>query len=258
MELFGISPEPFLRFILILLRVSAILFLIPFFGAGLVPAQLKIGLSAAVSLALYPAVAPGLPEPPKELLPLVPALASELTLGMILGLAVRAIFAAVDLAAQMVGFQMGFAIVNVIDPQTQHQTNLIAQFENLLALMFFLAVDGHHLLLKAMAESFRLLPPFGLELKAGVFNLMMGISSRIFLIAVKLSAPALLVLMFSSVALGVVARTVPQMNIFQIGFPLKISLGILALGLGLPAMGLVYKGLFSRLGRELFLLLRAM
>ncbi len=258
MELLGISPESFLRFILILFRVSAVLFLIPFFGAEAVPAQLKIGLSAAVSLALYPAVGPGLPEPPKELLPLLPALASELTLGMVLGLAVRAIFAAVDFAAQMVGFQMGFAIVNVIDPQTQHQTNLMAQFENLLALMFFLAVDGHHLLLRAVAESFRVLPPFGLELKGELFHLMMRIASDIFVLAIKLSAPALLVLMFSSVALGVVARTVPQMNIFQVGFPLKITLGILALGLGLPAMGMVYKDIFSRMGRDLFLLMRAM
>ena len=158
---------------------------------------------------------------------------------------------------------MGFGMANVIDPLSSLQVPLIAQFQYLLAALIFLCIDGHHWLLQAIAASFKvisfsevlsstnsvLLHP----VKAAVF--LVEMFRDIFIIAIKISAPTMVALFLTSVALGILARAVPQINIFILGFPIKIAVGLLSLATSLPLFVYVLQGLFLNMREDISALL---
>lgn len=246
------------QFLMVLFRVSSFLFLVPLFGSPNLPATLKIGLAFALTLVFVPI----LPPPKIHLLAagqtLVLALGRELLLGGAMALVVRLIFAGVELAGQFLGYQMGFSMVNLIDPQTSEQVSIIGQFQNFLALMIFLAIDGHHLLIRALMRSFELVAPLEVHLSNGLVSTLVSLSSHLFVLAVKISAPAMVALFLANLALGLMARMVPQMNVFMVNVPLTIALGLLVMGLSLPFFSQLLIEAFHRLEGDFYLLLRAM
>lgn len=246
------------QFLMILFRVSSFLFLAPLFGSPNLPAILKIGLAFALALVF----APILPPPQEHLLAAGPALllplGRELLLGAAMALAVKLIFAGVELAGQFVGYQMGFSVVNLIDPQTSEQVSIIGQFQNFLALMIFLAIDGHHLLIRALMRSFDLVAPLEAHFSNGLVSTLVSLSSQLFVLAVKISAPAMVALFLANLALGLMARMVPQMNVFMVNVPLTIALGLLVIGLSLPFFAQLLVETIHQLEGDLYQLLRAM
>lgn len=244
--------------LLIFFRVGGIIFSAPVFGSKNLPIQLKVGLALIISLILSSSVKVFTPDITRGIFPLVIALTGEMLIGVIIGFAVQVIFAAIQLAGQLVGFQMGFAIVNVLDPQTSNQISIVAQFQNILAMLIFLTVGAHHWFLRAVADSFTLVPPLGFNFSSGLINEIIRLSGNIFSVGVKIGAPMVAVLLFTSMALGVIARTVPQMNIFIVAFPIKITIGLLFLGLSLPLLNVLLTKLFNNLGNEFYLIFRLM
>jgi len=244
-------------FFLILLRVSTIVVMIPIIGDRTTPARVKGGLAILITFLVLPFV-----ERPAaaadDLFSLGLSMAGEVFIGVILGFAGRLVFAGVQLAGQLVGFQMGFSIVNVIDPVTSSQVSIIAEFQYMLAGLLFLTVDGHQMLIQAVAESYRVLPALGFHMTGALAQSLVDLSRNMFVIAVKISAPIVVALLFANVGLGLVARTVPQINIFIVGFPLQIAIGLIGVGLTLPLFLHITAGLFSNLPAEMGLLLRAM
>jgi len=174
------------------------------------------------------------------------ALAVEIAVGYTIGFIAYIVFAAIQLAGQVMDMQMGFAIVNVVDPQSGTQIPLMGNLIQLMALFMYLAVDGHHYLLQAVVQSYKVIPVLGLNINANFLDLLTEITAYMFVIAVKLAAPVIIAILTADIAMGFIARTVPQMNVFIVGLPLKIIMGMVTLFVLLPVYLWVFKILFAR------------
>ena len=236
MDLLGLSPEEFSSFTLTLIRVSLVIFLFPFFGGAMVPAPVKAGLCLLITLILFPIVNPEPRLYTDSLIGIVNMILAELVLGLIIGLMARLFFAAIQLAGQLIGFQMGFAIANVLDPETGSQGSILAQWGYWIAMMFFILLNGHHIFLKALGESFSIINVGDLHLGKGIFDAVLEASRDMFAISIKIGAPAIAALLLTSAAFGIIARVVPQMNILIVAFPLKIVVGLFFFGFSLELL----------------------
>jgi len=248
MLLLNLPIEQFQIFLFVLVRVGAILFSIPFLEARNVPMTLKAALAMAMSVMLMPQ----LKLPPISItgdpVVLLLGIMGEVAVGLIIGLMVQLLFAGVQLAGQLAGFQMGFAIANVMDPASSLQIPILAQFLNLFALMIFFTVNAHYYFIKALVDAFTLIPPMAVQLNGQLLELMMKTAADAFIIAMQVGAPVMVALLLTNVALGLTARTVPQMQIFVVAMPLQIVLGLLFLGFSLPYVSAFLDGAFARMG----------
>jgi flagellar biosynthetic protein FliR len=256
MNISQITAEQVEVFIFILLRVSAVVVTIPIFGNRVVPVRVKGGLSLMIAFLLFPFIKFHVPA--LGIFSLICGMVGEVIIGIIMGLAGRLVFAGVQIAGQLIGFQMGFAIVNVFDPITSEQVSIIAQFQYLIAMLIFLAVDGHHVFLYAIAESYRIIFPLDFHFSAELMQSIVEISKDIFIIAVKIGAPIVTALLMTSIGFGLIARTVPQINILIVGFPLKIAIGLIGIGLTLPIFTRMMSEIFLNFGDKLNVLLHLM
>jgi len=245
-------------FLLVFLRVAAILMSLPIFSGNNVPAMFKAGLALAVALALYPVVDLGGMPAMDSWMALTLGVISEVLLGLGVGLAIRLIMAGIQMAGQVAGFQMGLAIANIMDPATSMQTPILAQAFNLFAMLLFLVIDAHHWFFRAMVESFSLIPPFHFTLSASFIGYLMETAGDMFVIALQIGAPIIVVLLLTSVSFGLMARTVPQMNIFIVAMPLKIVVGLLFIVFSLPHLQPYVRELFDDFGAGLVSLFRLM
>lgn len=249
--------EEFQNFLLILSRVSSFLAFAPLFGTKNLPRQLKVGLALLISIIIFPFIKKASLIIPSSLFSFGLGILMEIMMGAFIGFSLRLIFAGVQLAGQLVGFQMGFAIVNVLDPQSSSQVSIVAELQGMVASLVFLTSNAHHWFLKAMVYSFQSIPPLFFQFSPDFFGNLLRLSSQLFLIAIKIGAPLIAALLFTQVILGLLARTIPQMNIFIVGFPLQIAIGLLGLGLTLPFFSFVLNDFYRQWGEELFLILRA-
>ncbi len=224
---FEFNPAQIESFMFVLFRVGAILMFMPVLGSGLIPARIRIAFALMFSLAIYPLVQHhGYPQV-DSLLGLSAYMFIEIMVGFSIAYAVRLIFTAVQVAGTVVDFQMGFGVVNVIDPQTNSQVSITAQFQNILAILLFLALDAHHIIIYAVVESFSAIDPLSYAFTSLSVEYLLRLFTGTFATAAKIAAPLMAILFFLSVGLGLVARTVPQMNVFIIGFPLQIAVGLM-------------------------------
>lgn len=244
-------------FFLVFVRVAALLMSIPVFDGQSVPATVKASLILALSLALFPVVGPQLAPGPDSTAALVVGLGGELLLGIAIGLSVRLLFVGVQMAGQVAGYQMGIAISDIMDPASSAQIPILAQFYNILAMLLFLTFNIHHWFFRALAESFRRLPPLSGTYTPAVSAHVLEMAGQMFVVAIQVAAPVIVVLVLSSVAFGLVARTVPQMNVFIVAMPLKVVIGLLFASFSLPFLTGYLGGLFGRMGTTLAVILRA-
>lgn len=257
MSLLQLSALEFEKFLLIALRVGGIMIVAPIFGHRNVPVMIKVGLIILISIILVPTVKAPVDMPP-ELWALAGILIKEVFAGLTVGFTSLLLFMAVQFAGNIIGLQMGFGIVNVIDPNSQTQVPLIGQFQFLLAMLIFLSLDGHHLIISAVAGSFNLIPLGKITFTNMTTEIVVRAAVDTIALAIKLGAPCIVTLFLLDVSLGIVARTVPQMNIFIVGFPLKISVGLFMLGASMPIVGYVFSKLLQGLNSNLNNLIMAM
>lgn len=216
-------------FLLILVRVSAFFVTIPFFSYRTIPQQLRIVLAFVLSFMMYYTVdvAPFVVDGNYLLLVIKEAL-----IGLLLGLVGYIVLSAIQIAGSFIDFQAGFAIANIIDPQTGAQSPLIGQFFNTIALMLLLAINGHHLILDGIFYSYQFMPmdqffpDFGDE---NFVNFIIKTFTAVFAIAFQMAAPIVATIFLVDLALGITAKTVPQLNIFVVGFPIKIGVTFIVL-----------------------------
>jgi flagellar biosynthetic protein FliR len=258
MTFFNISLSQIQIFFLVFLRVGAIMMSVPLFESKNIPILFKAGLSITISIILFPVLKLNNTPFHTEVLPFALGIAGEIMLGTIIGLSVRLIFNGIQLAGQLIGFQMGFAIVSIMDPLTSARISVIAHLNNLIATLIFLTTNAHHWFLRALAESFRLIPPFDFQFTPSLVENLMRFGTNMFIISIKVGAPVIAGLLITSVAFGLIARTVPQMHIMIVAMPLKIVLGLLFLAASLPYLSSFLKQIFNGLGRDIFLLLSTM
>lgn len=254
------QSEQVLVFTLVFLRIGAMLVMIPVMGEQSVPVRIKGGLAILVSLLVLPAVQVNVPHMLTEagVFSILFAMAGEVFIGVIIGFAAKIVFAGIHFAGEMIGIQMGFSIVTVLDPLSSTQTSIMAEFQYLIALLVYLAVDAHHIFIFAIADSYRTIAPLGFHLSGSLVQSLMMFSGGLFVTAVKISAPVMAVLLFTNVALGIIARTVPQINVFIVGFPLQIAAGLAVFGLTAPLFVKLLQRAIVSLNAEVYTLLRLM
>lgn len=247
--------DQFHIFLLVLLRVSALLVVAPIFGHRLYLARAKVGMAFMISLVIFPTVADGGLDIPEGFLPYAFVLVREILMGIVLGFSVLLLFIGIQFAGQLAGLQMGFGIVNVIDPQSYEQISIIGQFLNILAVLLIFSLDGHHIILNGLMASFEAVPLGGVVFKAPVATKLIALTSALFAVAIKISAPILIALFLVSVAMGVLARTVPQMNVFIVGFPVQLAVGLFVMIASLPLFRILLDKSLRILERDFFALI---
>lgn len=227
-------PIPLDNFLLVFVRLTGLFLSAPIFASRQLPGQVKVlmitVLAAFMAMIIKPEYAAAITTPGM----MIAALVVELLIGYTLGFIAYLFISSVQLAGQLMDMQLGFAMVNVVDPMSGMQAPLMGNFGYLLALLSYLSMNGHHYLLEALAESYRFIPVLGFAVDGSFIALLLEMSAIMFVLAVKLSAPVVLAVMISDVSLGFIARTVPQMNVFVVGMPLKIIVGMFILFMVLP------------------------
>ncbi len=250
-----IPINEFQTFLICLARVAGFVAAIPIILASQTPAQVKAGLVFMITLVLFPVMEPSIPPVSFQPATFLLLMVSEVLLGSMIGLIARMVFTAVEYGGTVIGYQMGFAAANVFDPQNQRQISLISQFQNIFAILIFLAVDGHHVFLQVAAESYKLLPPGAFNISGEAIPYLLKLSSKIFFLGIQFSAPILAVLLLSGLILGILARVFPQLNVFLLSFPLNIGISFTVIGLTLPLVTILLRREFDNLGERFLTIL---
>ena len=228
-----IQYQEFKAFFLILIRVSVILLMFPFFSSRVIPVLAKAGLVLIITIILFSVIDNKVVEFPDTLCGMVRMITAELIIGMILGLLVQIVFEGIRMMGQLVGFQTGFAITNILDPQSGVQVSIFSNMAYLVAMVIFLILNGHHILLNAVRESFEIINVGSLSLDRRIFQEIINASGDMFVIAIKIGAPAIAALLFTKVVFGLITKLIPQMNIMIVAFPIQIVIGLIFFGVSL-------------------------
>ncbi len=217
-----------------LTRVLGVIAAAPIFSHSSIPTQVKLGLGIMLTLIIVPTLPP-LPQFEIFSFQGLLILLQQLIIGLAIGFSMRLVFSAVELAGQLIGMSMGLGFASFYDPQSQGQSTAVNQFLVLLSMLIFLSLDGHLMIVTAVANSFISMP---VSVGGGGINplkiAMWG--ETIFSAGLLLSLPAVTALLITNMALGILTRTAPQLNLFGIGFPVTLSMGFVVLALSLPGM----------------------
>lgn len=227
-----ISLSQFTLFTLVLGRMAGIFAALPLFGGERVPMSIRAAAILAMTLVCFPILSITSPTLPSDFISLFLLIISETLIGITLGITAKALFGAVDFCGQIVGMQMGFSMSSLLDP-SMGQVPLMSVFQTLLASLLFLTLGVHHVFIRAMVDSYALIPLGGWHMSSDLIAFLIDTTAGIFILGIKLAAPVMVALLATSVVLGIMARSFPQMNIFMISMPLNIGIGFLALGLSL-------------------------
>lgn len=210
-----------------------LMMLAPGIGGAFVPAPARVGLTVLVALVLLPSVA--IPRGDGNAL-LTAIIAREIVIGLSLAFVVRALIAGAEFAGHLSGFQIGYSYGATVDPQNGVHNTMLATLYSLLATLGLLAVNGHHMLLRALAMSYDGLPigmgQVGPTLLASVRDIM----ALVFVVGVRLAAPIVLVLLVLEIAVGLISRAAPSLNFLIIGFPLRLVVGLFVLAALIPTI----------------------
>jgi len=247
-------------FCVLFLRAASFIFTAPIIGSRNVPAMVKAGLSLAIAIVVYPVIPhQQLGQVPPNLPVFAMVVIREVIIGMAIGYGARLVFDGVQFGAQYVAFMMGLGIANVLDPQSEAQIPIIAQMEGVIAFILFISIGGHLWFISAFHDSYAILPTGGFKLVSGTWVLyIVKMVGRLFVIAMKVNAPIWAALLFTQVCMGIMARMIPQINIFIVGFPLQIAVGFFVLAFSLNVLATVLERYFYQLYKEIFLLMRLM
>jgi len=256
MEIIRFIIEHASTFLFVFVRTGAVIMTAPIFGAFNVPMHVKAGLSFLIALILTQIT--GYVPMPQGFVALVLSLLGETLMGAAIGLCVRFIFTGIEFAGQVASFQMGIGMASAYDPLHSAQITVLGKMMGILTLLIFLSVNGHLMVLMALAKSFEVIPPYGFHLSNALVEGMVLFSKEIFLLAIKFSAPVMAILIFVNLALGIMARTVPQLNMFVVGFAVTITVGFIVIALSLPVFETAVIGVFDRMWAGVFELIKVM
>jgi flagellar biosynthetic protein FliR len=217
-----------------LTRVLGMIAAAPIFNHNAMPVLVKLGLGVVLTLIIMPTLPP-LPQFDIFSLQSLLILSYQLVIGLAIGFSMRLVFSAVEMAGQLIGMTMGFGFASFYDPNTQGQSTALNQFLVLMTMLIFLSVDGHLVIISIVADSFISMPIVAIG--GGINPLLIAQwGGAVFSSGLMLAMPALAALLMTNIALAILTRTAPQLNLFVIGFPITLSMGLFVVGLALPQM----------------------
>lgn len=239
-------------FVFPLARILGFIATAPLWGTAGIPRRTRLILAISIAVAVTPTLPPMPSVQPGSLAGLW-ILAQQMLIGIGMGFAAKIVFTAFDMAGEFIGFQMGLGFATFYDPMSSSQTPVITEFINLIALLLFLSMNGHLLYLATLAQSFSAIPVSATPLGASSWLNLAELGSKIFSAGLLLSLPIIVALMITNVALAVLTRAAPQLNLFALGFPLTLMGGFVALAISLnylasPLQGIFEFGLSAMLG----------
>jgi flagellar biosynthetic protein FliR len=255
-NLFGLTEAQFETFILVLVRVSVILIMIPIFQSAQVNSMVRFGLGLAIAFVVWhvvPTIAPlgGIG-------PLTAAVFSQAFIGFVFGFIAFLVFVGIQFAGEVMDLQVGFSIVNVINPLTSQNVSVIGEFQLALGSLIYLISNAHHFLFAGLGGSFQLLPLPYVSIHQPLETNLMAFFGQAFFMVFQIAAPVGIALFLTNIGLALMARVAPQLNVFAVGFPLQIMIGLTMIILSLPLLEVVLPQVFSQTPRELDSVLRAM
>ena len=250
MTLFSLTPNTVVSLMLILIRISAILFTAPMFSSPRVPPTLRMGISLLLTFLLLPVIAPHAPGADASVWVLALLVIKEGLTGLIIGFTANLVFSVVQMAGEMQDTQAGFSLANTMDPTLSPHSAILGQFQIVLMWLIFFAVNGHQVLIQGIADSFGAIP-LGEASFSGILTLQMtGMVTTLLLLALRIAAPVIGAVLLADLAVGMIQRTAPQLNILAIGFQVKIAVALLALTFALPFILTAQRALVPILGRQ--------
>jgi flagellar biosynthesis protein FliR len=211
----------------IAMRLTGLMLFAPFFGSNVIPSRVKAVLVLCLTALLYPIISPALPQLSVSQWPMLAF--SELLIGVGLGIATNIVFDGVQLAGQILSVQMGYSLVNILDPQTQVESTVVATFHQTIAMLVFLRLNVHLWILRALVRSFDYLPPASGHIGAGFTLYALRAGAAVFTIGIQIAAPVLAATIFADIVLGLLGKASPQLPLILMGPPVKSVLGIVIL-----------------------------
>lgn len=247
-----------ITFLLIFARIGAFIVATPIFGGPNTPGPVKAGMAFVVSLLMLPLVPVVQQDIDGGLPGFILALLREFGVGFLAGYLCQLVLQVMNIAGQIVDIHIGFLMSTYFDPAVGGQITLTAKFLYLLGIVLFFILDGHHMLMLGLAKSFDIVPLNTAMLSGDGMLALVKAFARMITVAVQISTPVIAVVIIIDVCLGLMGRTAPQMNIFMLGFPLKIGAGILTMAVMAPLMGVVFRSLFRMMESDLYVLLKGL
>jgi flagellar biosynthesis protein FliR len=255
-NLFGLTQGQFETFVLVLVRVSVILFMIPIFQSAQVNTMVRFGLGLAITFVVWHVVPPVAPM--GDLGSLTAAVFAQVFVGFVFGFIAFLVFVGIQFAGEVMDLQVGFSIVNVINPLTSQNVSVLGEFQLALGSLIYLSANAHHYLFQGLAGSFTLVPLPYASINASLETDLMGFFAHAFFLVFQIAGPIGIALFLTNIGLALMTKVAPQLNVFAVGFPLQIMIGLTMMIISLPLLGVVLPQVFDETPRELDAVLRAM
>lgn len=241
-------------FLLVLVRVSGIFIISPFFSSQNIPNTIKIGFSFILSILISLTLDINLA---LEGTSFVAVIVKELMVGLIIGFISYMFFTTFYIMGQLIDMKIGFGMVNVMDPQHRVQVPLMGNFYYILAFLILFSINGHHTIVNAVVDSYNFIPIGKFSFTDDSAFFLINILSKTFITGFKLAAPIIAIIFLIDLLLGILARTIPQMNVFVVGMPLKILIGLLIVSISIPIFYAMTTGIFNETIDEIYYFLRS-
>lgn len=228
---FGITNV--VGFFLVLARISPLFVLAPMFSSRMVPPRVRTIVAVGIAIGLYPLALAG-QEVPNDAGAIIGLIVKELLVGLAFATTIAILFAAIETAGGILDFMVGFAFGGTLDPFTGNQSAVLARLYSLFAVAVFIAINGDAWLIQGLSRTFDVVPLTAAPDFASISEGVVAIFTTIFTSAIEVAAPVIIAVVLTDVAFGVVSRVVPQLNVFAVGFPVKVLVGMLVVAASIP------------------------
>ena len=247
-DFFDIYQGQLAAFLLVLTRTSGIFLISPFFGSMNVPVQMRTLIAVAMAIVTFPVIVEKTTvTAPESILMFGGTVAQELFIGWMIGFIAFVALSSINMAGKIMDMQVGFSVAQVMDPTSGQQSPLIGSFLYNLAVIYFLVVNGHHIIISALIESFNRIPLDGLIWNEALANFMVDVTAGVFLTGMKIAMPVTFAILITNVGMGILARTMPQMNIFVVGIPMHLTIETFMLIMLMPFFVLFLDVMFNEM-----------
>lgn len=257
-NLYQFPEGQIIAFALVLLRIIAFFVAWPVFGTATVPVSVKILLSIAVAMMMYPTLHFQNAEVIKISEDIILFAAREVALGLTLGFMMRMFFFAISIAGEIISVSIGISSAQLFNPTMGGSSSAVEQFQLILATLFFLGINGHHLFLMGLSSSFELLPVTAVGLKYQAFSGLAVLVESTFLIGLKMAAPVMIAILLTNMTMGVLGRAVPQINVLVTSLPVTIMVGGAVMFISLPLLILEMNGLLDHMSAQLMQIMKVL
>ena len=258
-DLFDIFQGQVACFLLVLTRTSGIFFISPFLGSMNVSVRFRAGAAILLATILFPVVMKMyVIEAPATLIMFAFTVVKEMFIGWLIGLVGYITLSAVNMAGKIMDMQVGFAVVQMMDPTTQQQSGMIGTFLYNLTIIYFVITNGHHVIISALAESFQIIPLDSMVWNTSLPQLITDLTAGVFMNGMKIAMPVTFAILLTNVGMGILARTMPQMNIFVVGIPLQLTIGTSMISMVLPFYILFLDVIFNEMYANISIALKSL